>query len=122
MIQGLYFVDMPRMKKIAAKPKFISRFFSPQEIKFLMVKDFSAIVVAEMFCGKMAFAKALGASFHGCKLNEISVMSDYSGAYYFSLSGRAKMHFGFKKFKASVSCAHSKAFAMASVIFYEAKQ
>lgn len=121
MIQGIYFVDMPHMKKIAVNPKFLSRVFSPQEMKFLISKNFSPYVIAEMFCGKMAFAKAMAASFHGCRLNEISILADYSGAYYFSLSGKAKMHFGFKKMKASVSCSHSNVFAMASVIFYEVK-
>lgn len=121
MLQGLYFVDMPHMKKIAVKPRFRARVFSPQEMKFLMSKDFSNNIIAEMFCGKMAFAKAMGASFRGCKLNEVSVLADYSGQYYFSLAGRAKMQFTFKQVKASVSCAHSNQTAMASVIFFENK-
>lgn len=121
MIQGIYFVDMPHMKRIAAKPKFLSRVFSPQEMKFLMSKDFSSYIVAEMFCSKMAFAKALGTSFRGCKVSEVSVLADYSGAYYLSLSGRTKMNFGFKQMKISVSCSHSNSFAMASVILYESK-
>ena len=121
MIQGIYFVDMPHMKKIALKSRFRSRIFSPQEMKFLIGKNFSSSVIAEMFCGKMAFAKAMGTSSSGCRLNEVSVMADYSGQYYLSLSGNAKTHFAFKKVKATVSCSHTNTMAMASVIFYEGK-
>lgn len=121
MIQGLYFVDMPHMKKLAMLPRFRSRIFSPQEIKFLMGKDFSPYIIAEMYCAKIAFKKAMGTAFHGCDLKEVSVMADYSGQYYLSLTGRSKMQFTFKKMKSTVSCSHSNKIAMASVIFYDIK-
>jgi phosphopantetheinyl transferase (holo-ACP synthase) len=119
MIQGLYFADMKTMKKLAASPKFRSKFFSPQEMKFLMGKNFSPYVIGEMFCGKAAFVKAMGVTaFRGCKLSEVSVLSDYSGSYYLSLAGNAKKLLAGKKMQVTVSCAYNKTLVMASVVLF----
>jgi phosphopantetheine--protein transferase-like protein len=117
MTQGLYFADMTTMKKLAASPRFRSRFFSPQEMKFLMSKNFSPYVIGEMFCGKAAFVKALGpTTFRDCKMSEVSVLADYSGSYYLSLAGNAKKHLERAKLQAIVSCARNKSLIMANVI------
>ncbi len=84
-----------------------------------MEKSFPIPVMAEMFAAKTAFIKALGINAHGVKLNEISVLTDYSGAYYISATGRAKIIIVAKKYKTAVSCAHSKRSAMSNVILYE---
>ena len=118
MITELYFADMPHMRQLIKKPRFLSRFYSPQEMKFLMDRNFPPYVTAEMFCAKLAFKKAMGISFSGCSLQEVSVLADYSGAYYISLSGESKKRFKLKNMRINVSCAHSKALAMATVVFY----
>lgn len=119
MITENYFVDMPHMRKTIANPKFLSRVFSPQEMKFLMGKNFSPYTTAEMYCAKIAFKKAMGVSFTGCNIREVSVLADYSGSYYLSLSGESKRRFATKKMKSNVTCAHSKILAMGTVVFYE---
>ena len=119
MVMGCYFADMKHMRKLTEKPKFRSRFFSPQEIKFLMSKNFSPYIMGEMFCGKVAFVKALGAGFHGCAMTEVSVLADYSGSYYLSLSGNAKKRLAGLRMQAIVSCARNKALVSANVLLID---
>lgn len=119
MITENYFVDMPHMRKIIVNPKFLSRVYSPQEMKFLMERNFSPYTTAEMYCAKIAFKKAMGVNFHGCSIQDVSVLADYSGSYYLSLSGEAKRRFSATKMRSNVTCAHSKSLAMGTVIFYE---
>ena len=119
MTIGKFVVDMERFRKISAKPKFIAKFFSPQEMKFLMEKHFPMYTIAEMFSAKMAFLKAMGVTAKGCKMNEVSVMTDYNGIYYISLSGKAKTVFASKRCKLTVDCTHTRHVALATVILYE---
>lgn len=119
MITGSYIIEIPRVKRLAKKPRFISRIFSPQEMKFLMEKHFPPTRISEMFAAKCAYLKAMGISGSGSKMNEISVLTDYGGAYYISLSGNTKKLFGMKKARISVSCSHTRNLASAIVIFYE---
>ncbi|MCH5193292.1 MAG: 4'-phosphopantetheinyl transferase superfamily protein [Oscillospiraceae bacterium] len=119
MTIGKFVVDVNRFRKLSAKPKFISKFYSPQEMKFLMEKHFPIYRIAEMFTAKMAFMKAMGVSARGCKLNEVSVLTDYNGIYYISLSGKAKTVFAAKRCKIAVDCTHTRIAALATVILYE---
>lgn len=116
MIMESYHADMPHMRELVKKPKFISRVYSPQEMKFIMGKNFSPNIMAEMYCTKLAMKKAIGARFRGCSIQEISVLTDYSGTYYISLSGEAKKRLVSTKMKISVSCSHSKSIAMGTVL------
>ncbi len=119
MLMESYHADMPHMKKLIKNPKFLSRFYSSHEMKFLMSKNFSPYITAEMYCAKMAFKKVMGASFNGCSVRDVSVLADYSGTYYISLSGDIKKRFSAQKMRLAVSCSHSKTLVMATVIFYE---
>lgn len=119
MTIGTTILDMEHLKKLTAKPKFLAKYYSPKEMKFLMEKSFPIPIMAEMFATKTAFVKALGINAHGVKLNDISVLTDYSGAYYLSLTGRAKIIIVAKKYRTAVSCAHNKISAMSNVILYE---
>ena len=116
---GTFVVDINRFKKISAKPKFLARFYSPAEMKFLMEKHFPIYMMAEMFAAKMATLKALGLSAKGCRLNQVSVMTDYSGVYYVSMSDRAKTVFASKRRKIAVDCTHTRNSAIATVILYD---
>ena len=118
MITENYFVDMPHMRKTIKNPRFLSRVYSPQEIKLLMSKNFSPYATAEMYCAKIAFKKAMGVSFNGCSIQEISVLTDYSGSYYLSLSGNTKKVFELKQSRINISCSHSKNLAMSTIVFY----
>lgn len=119
MTIGTAVFEIDRMKKLTEKPKFISRFFTPHEMKFLMERHFPLYSISEMFAAKVAFVKAMGINAHGLKLNEISVLTDYSGAYYLSFSGRTKAAVVVKKCKAVVSCAHTRHIVTANVILYD---
>lgn len=119
MTIGSYLVEFDRFKKMAAKPRFLSKYYSPQEMKYLMERHFPKFIMAEMFATKFAFLKAMGISSTGIRLNEISVLTDYSGAYYISLSGRAKKAFAIKKCRIAISCSHTKNLATGIVAFYE---
>ena len=118
MTIGSYLIEIPRMKKVAAKPKFIARFFAPAEMKFLMEKHFPITTISEMFAAKMAFLNAMGVHARDYKLNEIAVLTDYSGNYYLSLSGNSKKNFAAKQCKVAVSCSHTRNLANALVVFY----
>lgn len=119
MTIGTTILDMEHFTRLTAKPKFLAKYYSPQEMKFLMEKNFSVPIMAEMFAAKSAFIKALGINAHGVKLNDISVLTDYSGTYYLSLKGRAKVIIVAKKYRTAVSCAHNKISAISNVILYE---
>lgn len=119
MTIGSSVFEIDRLKKLTAKPKFISKYFTPHEMKFLMERHFPLYSIAEMFAAKVAFLKAMGLNAHGLKLNEISVLTDYSGDYYLSFTGRTKAAVVVKKCKAIVSCAHTKHIVTANVILYD---
>lgn len=119
MTIGSYALEIPRMKKVAAKPKFLARFYAPAEMKFLMEKHFPLSKISEMFAAKMAFLNAMGIHARDYKLNEIAVLTDYSGNYYISLSGNSKKAFATKRCRVAVSCSHTRNIAMSTVVFYE---
>jgi len=119
MITGSYIIEIPRISRLAQKPKFLARIYSPQEMKFLMEKHFPVTKIAEMFAAKVAFIKAMGISGTGSRMCEISVLTDFGGAYYISLSGKTKKIFTMKRARISVSCSHTRNLASAIVIFYE---
>ena len=119
MTVGSYILEIPRIKKLAAKPKFIARYYSPAEMKFLMEKHFPIPVIAEMFAAKLAFLNAMGVHARDYKANEISVLTDYGGNYYISLSGNSKRAFAAKRLRTAVSCSHSRHAALSTIIFYE---
>ena len=119
MITGVHLIEIKRIKHSMENPKFLSRLFSPQELKFLMGRHFTPAAVAESYCAKCAFIKAMGAGFRNCKMNEISVLSDYIGSPYISVSGNTKMSFAAKKCHMTVSISHTRMIATASVTFFQ---
>ncbi len=119
MTIGSYIVEIPRIKRIAAKPKFIAKYFSPAEMKFLMEKNFAVPRISEMFAAKLAFLNAMGVHARDYRLNEISVLTDYGGNYYISLLGNSKKAFAAKRLRTAVSCSHTRNSALATVVFYE---
>lgn len=115
---GIDIIEIDRIKQSIKKPRFLSRVFSPQELKFFTQKSFNASTIAANFAAKEAFSKAMGTGFRGISLNEISVLRDSVGAPYILLSGKAKKMVAAEKWKISVSLSHSKNYAAANVIAY----
>jgi len=115
---GTDIIEISRIKRSIKNPKFLSRVYSPQELKYFVSISFNASTLAANFCAKEAFAKALGTGLRGFSLNDISVLRDSVGAPYLSLSGNAKQIVMREKLKFSLSLSHSKEFATAVVIAY----
>ncbi|MCI5752480.1 MAG: 4'-phosphopantetheinyl transferase superfamily protein [Oscillospiraceae bacterium] len=115
---GTSIIEIDRIKKSLKNTKFLARLFSPQELKYLMKKRFSVNKTAEMFCGKLAFAKAMGYDFRGCKLSEVSVLTDFMDTPYISLSGNAKLKFTQKHCNMTLSVSCSRNYATAVVVFF----
>ncbi|MEG0615014.1 MAG: holo-ACP synthase [Oscillospiraceae bacterium] len=115
---GIDILEISRIKESIKRRGFLSRVFSPSEIKFFAEKSFNPATIAGNFCAKEAFAKAMGTGLTGFSFNEISILRDYMGTPYISLSGRAKKRFepSGKKLKLAVSISHSKDNATAIVI------
>ena len=86
---GIDVIEIDRINRSIKNPRFLSRIFSPSELKYFSQKSFNASTIAGTFCAKEAFAKAMGTGIHGFSFNEISVLRDYMGTPYISLKGRA---------------------------------
>ena len=115
---GIDLVEIDRIRRSIKNPKFLSRIFSSQELKFFSQKAFNEATIAANFCAKEAFAKALGTGMRGFSLNEVSILRDSVGAPYISLEGKAKEIVAEKKLKLSVSLSHTRIYATAIIIAF----
>lgn len=115
---GISIIEIDRIRNMMKHTGFLSRMFSPQELKYLTNSSFSVSKVAKMFCGKTAFRKAMGYDFRGCSLKDVSVLTDYVETPYISLSGTAKEKFMKKKCNVTLSISNSKDYAVASVVIF----
>lgn len=119
---GIDLIEISRIKKSIRSPHFLSRIFSPPELKLFAQRNFSPEVIAGNFCVKEAFSKAMGTGFRGFSFNEISVLRDYSGMPYISVSGGAKRVLEGKGCNVTVSLSHTDNYATAIVIAYPKHQ
>ena len=115
---GIDLIEIKRIEKSIRKPRFLSKIFSPSELKYFSEKCFKPEVIAGNFCAKEAFSKAMGTGFRGFSFNEISVLRDYSGSPYISVTGGAKKILQSKNCNVTVSISHTKEYATAVVIAY----
>jgi phosphopantetheine--protein transferase-like protein len=115
---GIHTIDYTHFKKISDNPKFRSKLLTSREMKFLMSKGFSTRIIAEMYCMKIAFIKAMGGSVSGCKIEEISVLQDWAGISYIAAQGITKTRLDAKRCKITCSFSHNRLTATAIVILY----
>lgn len=113
---GIDVIEISRIKKSISNPRFLSRMFSPSELKFFSEISFNPATIATSFCAKEAFAKAMGTGFRGFCFKEISVLRDVMGTPYLSLTGKAKSIFNSTARTMTVSVSHSRTIATAVVI------
>lgn len=73
-------------------------------------------LIAENYCVKIAFAKAIGTGMRIVKAREITVLRDRLGSPFIITSGYAKMLEEREGYVFNVSVAHCKDYATASVI------
>ena len=115
---GIDLMEIDRIEKSIRKPRFLSKIFSPSELKYFSQKQFKPEVIAGNFCAKEAFSKAMGTGFRGFSFNEISVLRDYMGTPYISVTGGAKRVLESKNCSVTVSISHTRQYATAVVIAY----
>ena len=69
---------MDRIRKLCSNSKFLARFFSADEIRYIVSRELSTSIIAENYCAKIAFAKAIGTGMRIVKPSEISILRDAS--------------------------------------------
>ncbi len=113
---GTAIVEMYRIKEMCGNPKFLARFFSPDEIRFIVSRGMSNSLIAENYCAKISFAKAIGTGMRIVKPSEISILRDRLGSPLLITEGRAKMLEERENYIINLSVAHCRNYATASVI------
>ena len=113
---GTAIIEMARIKKACKNKKFLSNYFSADEIRFLVKHRLSTSLIAENYCVKIAIAKALGTGMRFIRAHDITVLRDRLGAPLVITDGYAKMLEQREGFEISVSVSHCKEYAVASII------
>ena len=113
---GTAIIEMSRIKKSCNNKRFLSQFFSADEIRFFVKSKLSPALIAENYCVKMAFAKAIGPGMRMIRAKDISVLRDRLGSPFVITEGYAKMMEERENFEIHISVAHCKKYAIASVI------
>lgn len=113
---GTAIVEIARIKKCCKNKKFLSDYFSPDEIRFLVSHKLSPALIAENYCVKIALAKAIGTGMRVIKAKDITVLRDRLGAPFIITDGMAKMMEQREGFVFNVSVSHCREYAVANVI------
>ncbi len=113
---GTAIIELSRIRKSCKNKRFLSQYFSADEIRFLVKHKLSTALIAENFCVKMAFAKAIGTGLRIIRAQDISVLRDRLGSPFIIAEGYAKMLEEREGYVINVSVDHCKEYAVASVI------
>lgn len=113
---GTAIIEISRIKKSCKNKKFLSDYFSADEIRFFVSHKLSTSLIAENYCVKIALAKSIGTGMRVIRAHEITVLRDRLGAPFVITEGYAKMLEQREGYEFSVSVAHCKKYATASVI------
>lgn len=113
---GTAIVEIDRIKKACKNRRFLSDYFSPDEIRYIVKHRMSIQLIAENYCAKIAFAKAIGTGFRVVKARDISILRDRLGSPFIMTNGYAKMLEERENYEFDVSVAHCKDYATASII------
>lgn len=112
---GTAIIEMKRIKESCKNKKFLSNYFSADEIRFLVSHRLSNAMIAENFCVKIAVAKALGTGMRFIRAHDITVLRDRLGAPMLIAEGNLKLMEQREGLDFSVSVAHCKDYATATV-------
>ncbi|MDE7229282.1 MAG: 4'-phosphopantetheinyl transferase superfamily protein [Oscillospiraceae bacterium] len=113
---GTAIIEISRIRKSCKNKKFLSDYFSADEIRFFVSHKLSSALIAENYCVKIAVAKAIGTGMRVIRAHDITVLRDRLGAPFIITEGYAKMLEQREGYEFNVSVAHCKKFATASVI------
>ena len=113
---GIAVIEMKRVKKSCRNKRFLSNYFSADEIRFFVAHKLSTALIAENFCVKIALAKAIGTGFRIIRAQDITVLRDRLGSPFIITEGNAKKLELRECYVFNVSVDHSRHYAVASVI------
>lgn len=113
---GTGVIEIDRIRRIARNPKFLSKYFSPDEIRYIVNHNIAPTLVAENYCAKVAFAKAIGTGTRVVRARDITVLRDRLNSPFIITSGLAKMLTERENYVYNLSVAHCKKYATATVI------
>ena len=113
---GVAIIEIDRIRRISRNPKFLSKYFSADEIRYIVKHVMSPSLIAENYCAKVAFAKAIGTGTRVVPPHDITVLRDRLGSPFIITSGRAQMLTERENYVYNVSVAHSRKYAIANVI------
>ncbi len=113
---GTAIIEISRIKKSCKNKKFLSDYFSADEIRFFVSRKLSTALIAENYCVKIALAKSIGTGYRIIRAHEITVLRDRLGAPFVITEGYAKMLEQREGYEFNISVAHCKKYAVASVI------
>ena len=107
---------MSRIKTLSRNSRFLVYYFSPDEIRYIAKHRMSTQLIAENYCAKIAFAKAIGTGFRVVSARDITVLRDRLGSPFIITTGNAKLLEEREGFVFNISVAHCKNYATATVI------
>lgn len=113
---GTAIIEMSRIRKSCKNKRFLSQYFSADEIRFFVKHKLSTALIAENYCVKIAFAKAIGTGMRVIRAQDISVLRDRLGSPFVIAEGYAKMLEEREGYVINVSVDHCKEYAVASVV------
>ena len=119
---GIDLVEVARMEKSLASPRFWQRGFSPREREEIGARPNRAQSAAAVFAAKEVCAKAMGTGFRGIRLVEIELLHDGSGKPELHLSGAAGEFAQSSGLAFSVSLTHTRQHAAAVVVAYSDRE
>jgi holo-[acyl-carrier protein] synthase len=114
---GTDIVEIARIEKLIANPRFLERVFSPAEIEAIKSHAHPAQWAAGRFAAKEAAAKALRTGIAGCPPDCVETLPGENGAPGITLHGKALSamdSLGVSKLHVSIS--HEKEYAVATVV------
>ena len=85
---GIDLCEISRMEKLMADDRFMNRWFTPDEIRYVLAKGKGAAqTLAGLYAAREALAKALGSGID-FDLKEAEILHTQTGTPYFRLNGR----------------------------------
>lgn len=119
MIRGLGcdVCAVPRMQKIMENPRFLERWFTPEERAYIAARKNAAQTAAGIFAAKEAFVKALGTGFDGLTPDSVAVTHDALGAPQYAINEKMRAALAQKGAAAAfLSISHDGDIAMAAAV------
>lgn len=113
---GTAIIEIDRIMKSKRNRRFLADYFSADEIRFFVQHKLNPRLIAENYCVKIAFAKAIGTGMRVIKAREITVLRDRLGSPFVIFEGHAKMLEQREGYVVNVSVASCRDYSTASVV------